>query len=251
MAKVTFDNDGNMRDEKGKIVNKGQFQNVHIGSEDATPISFEETGVSLPPAQIPPQILEARRKWDEEHGKKESSNSNSEKSNTTTGVPQKRKEEPTTQSAIADVGPSSFPNKSKYEITPQSHFVIRFGLVQKKGDGRFVPIREDAIEGIPEAEPHWVKFRMWNYLEELNWKDKCTEYDVKSKSQTINVTKLNEMKIKNLMLDWSFGEYAERLKLLHCDGKLSDESYNMFQGLYPSIANTIVDLMNLVLESNQ
>ena len=53
------------------------------------------------------------------------------------------------------------------------------------------------------------------------------------------------------MLDWSFGEYDDRLKLLHCDGKLSDESYAMFMGLYPSIASTIVDMMNLVLESNQ
>ena len=53
------------------------------------------------------------------------------------------------------------------------------------------------------------------------------------------------------MLDWSFAEHDDRLKLLHCDGRLSDESYAIFMGMYPSIASTIVDLMNLVLESNQ
>jgi hypothetical protein len=39
--------------------------------------------------------------------------------------------------------------------------------------------------------------------------------------------------------------------MLHCDGILSDESYKIFMGLYPSIANTIVTLMNNVLENNQ
>ena len=66
-----------------------------------------------------------------------------------------------------------------------------------------------------------------------------------------NIEKLNERKIRRLLLDWSFGEYDDRLKLLHCDGMLSDESYSVFMGLYPSIAGTIVDMMNLVLESNQ
>jgi hypothetical protein len=92
---------------------------------------------------------------------------------------------------------------------------------------------------------------MWNYKEELRLKHECTEYHSTSRSQIINTEKLNEKKIKRLMLDWSFGEYDDRLKLLHCDGILSDESYIMFTNMYPSIANTIVDLMNSVLESNQ
>ena len=150
-----------------------------------------------------------------------------------------------------DVGPTSFARKrTKYEITDSSYFIIRFGLLQKD-DGRFVPIKEDAIDGIAEAEPHWVKFRMWNYGEELAWKSEFMEYNNAMKSQYLNIEKLNERKIRRLLLDWSFGEYDDRLKLLHCDGMLSDESYSVFMGLYPSIAGTIVDMMNLVLESNQ
>lgn len=244
MAKVTFDNEGNMLNEKGEVVNRGQFQDVHITSDNATPVMFDETGVKLPPAQVPPQILEARRKWEEEHGKPSEEEASEEQPKV---VEKKSVAEPIQE----PVGISSFKReKTKYEVNPQSYFVIKFGLVQKE-DGRFVPIREDAIAGIPEAEAHWVKFRMWTYTEELNWKDKCTEYDAKARAQVINTAKLNEMKIKQLMLDWSFGEYNDSLRLLHCDGKLSDESYNVFKGMYPSIANTIVDMMNLVLESNQ
>jgi hypothetical protein len=77
------------------------------------------------------------------------------------------------------------------------------------------------------------------------------EYNNVAKIQILNNDKLNEIKLKKLMLDWSFGEYDDNLKLLHCDNKLSDESYSMFMGMYPAIAKTIVDLMNLVLESNQ
>ena len=140
--------------------------------------------------------------------------------------------------------------RTKYEITKDSYFVVKFGLYQKE-DGRFVPIKEDAVDGTPEAELHWVKFRMWSYAEELKWKSEFLEYNNATKSQFLNVDRLNERKIRCLMLDWSFAEHDDRLKLLHCDGRLSDESYAIFMGMYPSIASTIVDLMNLVLESNQ
>ena len=92
---------------------------------------------------------------------------------------------------------------------------------------------------------------MWTYDEELQWKADCLEYNSQTKIQSINYDKLNEIKLKNLLLDWSFAENEDRLKLLHCDGKLSDESYSIFNGLYPSIATCIVEMMNDVLESNQ
>jgi hypothetical protein len=40
--------------------------------------------------------------------------------------------------------------------------------------GRFVAIRYDAVNDFPDAEAHWVKFRMWNYCEELSWKYEMT-----------------------------------------------------------------------------
>ena len=91
---------------------------------------------------------------------------------------------------------------------------------------------------------------MWNYGEELAWKDKCMKFNPDSRSFTIDSNILNELKIKNLILDWSFGEYSDSLKLLHTDGKLSDESYEIFKGFFPNIINSILILMNEVLEGN-
>lgn len=140
---------------------------------------------------------------------------------------------------------------SKYHVNKDSFFIIKFGLLQQSQDGRFIPITYQATDDFAQSEKHWVKFRMWYYNEELQWKQNVMEYNNKVKAQILNQDKLNEIKLKKLMLDWSFSEFDDKLKLLHCNGILSDESYNMFMGLHPSIAKTIVDLMNLVLENNQ
>ena len=88
---------------------------------------------------------------------------------------------------------------------------------------------------------------MWTYDEKVKWKEECRELDSSTKSVTVNKDMLNERKIRNLILDWSFAKYGERMRLLHCDGKLSEESYSMFLGLYPPIANVIVEMMNDML----
>lgn len=139
--------------------------------------------------------------------------------------------------------------KTKYEVTKDTTFKIEFGLVRV--DDRYIIIQKDYVSYTTESEPIWVKFRMWTYLEELKWKDECLEYNSQSKTQFLNVNKLNEIKIKNLILDWSFSEIDDKFRLLHTDGKLSDESYSIFCGLLPNIANAIVNLMNDVLENNK
>lgn len=139
--------------------------------------------------------------------------------------------------------------KTKYEVTKDTNFKIEFGLVRV--DDRYIIIQKDYVSYTTESEPIWVKFRMWTYLEELKWKDECLEYNSQSKTQFLNVNKLNEIKIKNLILDWSFSEIDDKFRLLHTDGKLSDESYSIFCGLLPNIANAIVNLMNDVLENNK
>ena len=143
---------------------------------------------------------------------------------------------------------SSYKDLTKYQVTKDSTFTIKFGLLQQ--DGRFIPIKEQAILNYKNAELVWVKFRMWTFQQQIDWKNKCQDFNMAMKCQVLNTNKLNEMKIKRLILDWSFGENYDRLKLLHTDGILSDESYNMFKGLYPAIANTIIEFMNNVLENN-
>lgn len=155
-----------------------------------------------------------------------------------------------TVSAPKGEQPSSIPQKlTRYEVSKDSTFTIRFGILDK-GD-RWVPINHSAVADNPLSMEVWVKFRMWNYDEELTWKNQCNEFNAEHKVQILNIDKFNEIKIKNLLVDWSFGELEDRLKMLHVDGKLSDESYKIFKGLYPAIVNTIIDMMNNVLESNQ
>ena len=145
-------------------------------------------------------------------------------------------------------GPSSWPEKCRYEVKPDSYFVIRFSIRYNEEGGRYSVV-PDKSAGDAGSESHWVKFRMWNYREELDWKSAAL---VTKGTQTpyLDMEKLDRIKIRNLLLDWSFAGVDERMRLLHVGGRLSDESMAVFEGLFPSIADTIVARMNLVLESH-
>ena len=89
---------------------------------------------------------------------------------------------------------------------------------------------------------------MWNFREELEWKNQCMEFDSISRAFKQNIIKLNEIKIRRLIKDWSFSEIDPKFKLLHVDGVLSDESYNVMMGFNPAIMDNLIVLMNNVLE---
>lgn len=248
MPKAIFNENGELvNPETGKIIGNKVGNSISINSDGVQMFALEDYGVGIP--DFPDEKEEPRKDDDEDFASQGIVQINS--ADNVSVNAQEPVQAPGPSKTHSDSGPTSYKMKrSKYEITKDSYFVVKFGLYQKE-DGRFVPIKEDAVDGIPEAELHWVKFRMWSYAEELKWKSEFLEYNNATKSQFLNVDRLNERKIRCLMLDWSFAEHDDRLKLLHCDGRLSDESYAIFMGMYPSIASTIVDLMNLVLESNQ
>ena len=139
--------------------------------------------------------------------------------------------------------------RTKYEISEDTKFLVEFGIVPI--EERFVIVDKKSLTSLKIGEYHWAKFRMWSFKEEIEWKNKCTEFNESMKMQVVNHSKLNEMKIKRLLLDWSFAENNDRLKLLHTDKVLSDESYDIFCGLMPNIANAIINGMNAILEDNQ
>jgi len=142
--------------------------------------------------------------------------------------------------------PSSFKiEKTKYDVTPDTCFVIRFFLYEEDGIIRVA----DNNDGLSQAEPHWVKFRLWNYKEENTWRANCQEYSMESRGFIMNYNKFNEIKIRNLIRDWSFAEFDEKYHLLHVNGYLSDESYDLFCGLQPSIVFHIIRMMNSYLEA--
>lgn len=138
--------------------------------------------------------------------------------------------------------------KCKYEVTPDTTFTIEFGLFET--EGRFVVVSKSQAFDNTAIELHWIKFRYWTFDEEVRWKEECTTFDATSRAFNINKHKLNEMKIRNLLLDWSFSAMSDRLKLFHVNKYLVDESYEVFTSMFPNIVNTIVNMMNNILEEN-
>lgn len=137
---------------------------------------------------------------------------------------------------------------TKYEVRPDSEFSVKFCLGFK--DERIVVYTEEAYLKLEGLERHQVTFRMWKYEEELSWKNQCMEFDPQTRSFKLNQTKLDELKIRNLIKEWSFSEIDPKFKLLHVNKVLSDESYDVFKGFFPTIINNIIFLMNQVLENN-
>ena len=263
MAEVRINENGELENvETGQVIGKNINGSIVLDSSGAKMMTLDDYGVKEP-TETPEEYEEAferemterKAREDEENakGKEEGPRQEPEKkpAKTTSSSVKKnasQEEEPPSKQHM-DIGDTSFNIKrTKYEVTPETYFTVRFGLVERK-DGGYYTVGGNELADYPEAEPHWVKFRMWTYDEELRWKAEFMEFNAQSKTQYINIEKLNERKIKRLLLDWSFGEMEDRLKLLHCDGRLSDESYSMFRGLYPVIANRIVDMMNSVLEN--
>lgn len=245
MAKARIDSNGDLVNSKtGEVIGNVQT-GVNFSSRDGEMHSLEEMGVSLPD---PPDEERIKSRFASAGEREKAAADAKEKEARKPGPPPATADGQT--GTHIDSGVTSFPAKrTKYEITKDTFFVVRFGLMQME-DGRFVAMPADEARRHDGAESHWVKFRMWSYDEELRWKSECLEYNPEMKAQVINADRLNERKLRMLLLDWSFGECEDRLRLLHCDGRLSDESYSILKGMYPSIVNAIVTLMNNVLENN-
>jgi len=135
---------------------------------------------------------------------------------------------------------------SIYEITQDSTFKIEFTITQKSG--RWVTCDPDTRD--KDAEDHWVEFRMWSFEEEVMLRKEATKYDATKRMHLVDHDHLNRLKVQRLLKDWSFEAKSQRLKLLHVNGVLSDESYDMFRKLHPNISRHIVEKMNDVLEFN-
>lgn len=156
--------------------------------------------------------------------------------------------EPSGQPSVSAYNGPKPVSYTKYEVTPESTFTIRFCL--SFADDRAHVYVESEKSRHPEFELHWVTFRMWTYREQLEWRQRCTQYDNMTGMTKFNSDQFNELKIRNLIKSWSFEEYDVKFKLLHVQGILSDESWNLINGMYPVIVDNIIFMMNRVLEEN-
>lgn len=137
----------------------------------------------------------------------------------------------------------------KYEIKPDSYFYVKFGLKFLKDEmdenlERLVVVEYDKIN--KEIDNFWMKFRMWTFMEEQEWKNTCTEQN-KNGDYLINRIKLNELKVRHLLLEWSF----EENKLIHINKYLVDESHKDFLTLHPNILKYTYSQLDAILENNE
>ncbi len=138
-----------------------------------------------------------------------------------------------------DMSPKKY---SKYEVQPNQIFCIKFAL--KEEDGRMI------VVDYGKGEDHWVKFKMWTYPQELEWRNQTSNFDNIHKTLVLDENKFNEIKLRNLIEEWSFSEYDDSLKLLHVNNYLSDEGFKLFMGMFPSVIRHIFSSMNYVLQFN-
>lgn len=135
----------------------------------------------------------------------------------------------------------------KYEVTENDTFKVEFSLMQK--EGRWIPF-DNKIEKTQGVEEHFVVFRMWTFLEETELRKKASSFDPVKRVHYLDNDILNRLKLQILLKEWSFEKDNKRMKLLHINGVLVDESYNAFMKLHPNIIRFIIERMNNILEYN-
>jgi hypothetical protein len=133
----------------------------------------------------------------------------------------------------------------KYEITKDDFFIIKFGLVES--DGRWLIAKDSEGEGIDTC---WVKFRMWTFEEEATLRHQATQWDAQKRVHNLNNDFYNRLKVQKLLMDWSFAEVNENLRIHRINNTLTDESWNAFIRLQRNICVYVIENMNRVLEYN-
>lgn len=142
---------------------------------------------------------------------------------------------------------------SKYQITPQTFFYIKFGLYwlndsqEYDQPDRLVIKQYDKLN--PNIQSHWMKFRIWTYEQSCKWKSLSTQIDV-YKNYVFNKNKLFRTKIRNLLIDWSFKQDNPDMRLMHVNGVLADQSLNLFMNLHPNILFHVQNKLRQVLQYN-
>ena len=141
----------------------------------------------------------------------------------------------------------SLEEKTRYEVKDDDSFTIDFGVVDY--DGRIRVCSEENIEAVG-AEPHWVKFKMWDYSLQSFIRLQATKYDNQKRFHTLDKDLQDRLKLQRLMLDWSFKNKSDRFRIHRVNGVMTDESYNVMMGMHVNVLNHIINAMNEILENN-
>ena len=79
----------------------------------------------------------------------------------------------------------------------------------------------------------------------MSWKQECMEFVQSYRIFNLNTNKFNELKVRRLLIDWSFKDYGEDHKLFHFNEQLTDESMDLFfRKFNPNIIQHVINSMN-------
>jgi hypothetical protein len=134
-------------------------------------------------------------------------------------------------------------HRARWQKKDGETFRIRFKTLEPE-KGQVVVSSDEATDRVE----HWVEFRMWDYDLMIKLRKQATKYSAESRTFYVDQDVFNELKLRHLLSNWSFGEVDAHMKLNHKDGVLVDESYEAFKRLYPCVSMSIVFKMNEVLE---
>jgi len=137
---------------------------------------------------------------------------------------------------------TSIQSYGKFEVTPDQTF--SFEIILKQHKGRWIILDKD----VAGSEIHKVTFRIWSYDEMIDLRKRALIYDSVKRIHSIDNDLLNRLKIQKLLVNWTFDKDNPRLKLIHVNGVLVDESWMAFTRLSPNISERIINEMNLVLD---
>lgn len=132
--------------------------------------------------------------------------------------------------------------KSKWQLKDDETFRIRFALDEGGERVTFVQ-RENK-----DIETHWAEFKMWDYSTMVQLRKAATIYNKESGSFYVDTDRFNDLKIRYLLRDWSFGHIDPQMKIHHNQGMLIDSCFEIFKSLYPCVVNEIITRMNTILE---
>jgi len=82
----------------------------------------------------------------------------------------------------------------------------------------------------------------------IKLRKQATQHHQESNTFYVDADLFNDLKVRFLLKDWSFGQIEPQMKLAHLNNALSDESFMMFKSFLPWIASAIIAKMNEVLE---
>jgi len=137
---------------------------------------------------------------------------------------------------------------------PDRDFLIVSGAVTnlnaKQREEFFQTLEKQYEESIKRetVKREWMEWKYWTYSLRRKIEREAQVMDPVTRDITYDPDKLNEGKIKYLLLDWSFvDEEGKKISLERKDDKLTDESLKKVLSLDPSVLLVFIAELNKLL----